>query len=335
MTTATRIVLSLMLSAGACGGGAPADEPSIGGGDGKGDGVFRELALGQADRDRIMVKGTTCPFTRAALKAKKFLVGGTVAQPLGRQSDIVALGDLGDGSDLGSVVLATFMSINHNALVGPGGATLKEVPAGTFSIWYPGSSGAHPGHSGILMGDPSNVASGGYNEAKLNDLVDNYSELIGGKRVISMASIGRYIAKNVVNDPNSRFAAAFLSPNVVLDVIRQVGTLFLRRTYVWLRSDTSTAVKTYVQDVLHLVITLDDIGNSAGEYSLLFTRFGDGEDADGYPTVSTDAVVKLFRDGDFPDGWEKRKATAKDWAINTAVIAKNTVMGLPGAVWPF
>jgi hypothetical protein len=68
------------------------------------------------------------------------------------------LGNSG-GGDLGDL-LVLFATGNHALLRGDSGKLDKEVPSGLFSLEFPGSQGAHPGHSGILMGDPEALDSG-------------------------------------------------------------------------------------------------------------------------------------------------------------------------------
>jgi hypothetical protein len=282
---------------------------------GKADSVADTLT--PAQRDTLVHKAATCPFMRTAVNQHAVTVGGTLGQPLGSVADVVALGNAG-GGDLG-VVLKFFASINHNVVVGPNGATTTPVPAGTFGLWFPGSHGAHPGHSAILMGDPVDVSSGRLSTDRLANLIANYSTVYSdGKHYISREQIGAFIAMNVANDPKSRgFNLAGATA-----LTGQIATLAERAV---------TGDPNLLDDVLHLFVTSDDLINSSGEFALLFTRFADGADASGAPLVSTDVINSLFRDGVFPAGWDQKPAKALGWVSNTLAIAKSAIL----AAWGF
>lgn len=279
---------------------------------GKADGTSPELQLSSAQRDTLVHKGATCPFMRTAVTDKRVRIRGTIDQPLGDTGDVIHLGNAG-GGDLGKV-LEFFAHINHNRLNGPGGPTDTPVPDSTFAIWFPGSKGAHPGHSGILMGDPGDPMSGRFSADRLTRLTRDYSTLYpDGKRYISRDQIGAFIADNVANDPTSRgFDLA--------------GMQALASQLADLAQRAAANDPTLLQDVLHLFVTSDDLVNSSGEFSLLVTRFADGADALGHPVISTDAVESLFRDGVFPAGWDQHPARAADWVWNTLAIAKAAIL---------
>jgi hypothetical protein len=69
--------------------------------------------------------------------------------------DVRRLGNSG-GGDLGDL-LVRFASGNHAFMRGEDGKLNKKVPIGLFSLELPGSQGSHPGHSGILQGDPEKL----------------------------------------------------------------------------------------------------------------------------------------------------------------------------------
>jgi hypothetical protein len=238
-------------------------------------------------------------------------VGGTVDHPLGATSDAIALGNAG-GGDLG-LVLEFFAGINHNAVVGASGATSTPVLPHTFALWFPGSHGAHPGHSGILMGDPRDPRSGRFASDRLADLETNYTtQYPDGKRYISLDQIGAFIAKNVKADPKSRG-------------VNLAGATSLAAQITKLTARAALGDPNLLQDVLHLFVTSDDLVNSSGEFGLLFTRFSDATDASGNPLVSTDVVDALFVDGRFPDGWDRKPARALDWVVNTLKITQHAL----------
>jgi hypothetical protein len=296
-------------------GGDDIVDPS---GDGKADGALPELQVTDTQRATLVTKGATCPFMRAAVALKQIRLHGTVEQPLANTADVVRLGNAG-GGDLGKV-LAFFAKINHNKIVGPGGKTTKAVPAGTFSVWFPGSNGAHPGHSGILMGNPGDVGAGRFAPERLARLTTELSTLYpDGKRYISREQIGVWIAQNVEADPDSRG----FNWDGIRSLSTQVAQLLARAV--------TGGDGTLLEDTLHLLVTNNDLVNSCGEFALLFTRFADGRDADGDPLVSTDAIDAMFRRGVFPAGWDQRPAKAIDWVTNTLVITKHAIF----ASWGF
>jgi hypothetical protein len=277
---------------------------------GKADG--EGLDLTDEQRDTIINQGATCPFNRTAVKQGAITVGGTPEHPLGSTLDAIALGNAG-GGDLGRV-MKFFIEINHNVVVGADGATTVPVPANTFSLWFPGSHGAHPGHSGILMGDPSNTRSGRLNIDRLADFESNYSTPYpDGKNYISLDQMGQFIAKNVAADPNSRG-------------FNLAGATALARNIVSLTARALSGDPNLVDDFLHLFVTADDMFDSSGEFALLFARFSDNVDANGDPLVSTDVVQSLFVDGQFPPGWDQKPAWAMDWIKDSLKIAKSAVL---------
>jgi len=290
------------------------EDPGGSGGDsgGKADGTVPELQLTTSQRDTLVHKGATCPFMRTAVNDKRVRIRGAIDKPLGDTGDVIHLGNAG-GGDLGKV-LEFFAHINHNRLNGPGGLTETPVPDNTFGIWFPGSQGAHPGHSGILMGDPGDATSGRFTAERLTRLTSDYSTLYpDGKRYISREQIGAFIADNVGNDPTSRgfdLAGMQALSTQLADLARRAA-----------ENDPNL-----LKDVLHLLVTGNDLVNSSGELSLLFTRFADGTDVSGHPVISTGAVESLFRDGVFPAGWDQHPARATDWVWNTLAIARSAIL---------
>jgi hypothetical protein len=277
---------------------------------GKADGDGIDLTPDQ--RDTLVTKAATCPFMRTAVNTGAVTVGGTLEHPLGATVDAVALGNAG-GGDLGLVV-EFFAKVNHNVYVGADGATTVPVPEHTFGLWFPGSHGAHPGHSGILMGDPHDPQSGGLSADKLANFTANFSTPYpDGKSYISLKQMGQFIAQNVAADPNSRG----FNLRGITSLAGQVTSLAARAL--------AGGDANLLDDVLHLFVTSNDLMNTAGEFALLFTRFSDNVDDSGDPLVSTDVVQSLFVDGQFPPGWDQKPAYARDWILNTLKITKAAI----------
>jgi hypothetical protein len=274
---------------------------------------FQEIHFDAAQRQMLMTKAATCPFMRAAIQNGAVSVGNSLEDPTGKIDDVVKLGNAG-GGDLGNV-LKFFAEINHNRLNGPAGLA-GPTPAGSFGLWFPGSAGSHPGHSGILQSNPKDASSGGLSEAKLDNLTSNYATVTkDGKSYIPIDQIGKFIAQNVANDPNSRG----LNLAALEDLLRQVRTLMQRVE----KGDPNV-----LKEVAHLIVTPIDVVNSAGEYSLLYTRFGDAQDGEGRDMVSTNTVDSLFRDGQMPAHWADKKATTLEWVKNVLFILESAIPAL-------
>ena len=107
-----------------------------------------------ADERRLLAeRKATCPFIGSAVAGGTLGVRNSADNPLARVEEVRALGNSG-GGDLGDL-LAIFASGNHAFMRGASGKLDEPAPAGLFSLEFPGSQGSHPGHSGILQGDPA------------------------------------------------------------------------------------------------------------------------------------------------------------------------------------
>src|SRR5688500_6849182 len=110
------------------------------------------VELSAAEKALRIEKKVTCPVLAGAINEGRSPVRHDVHEPLASIEDVRMLGNTGRG-DLGEV-LEFFASGNHAFMRGDSGKLNKPVPAGLFSLELPGSQGSHPGHSGILLGDP-------------------------------------------------------------------------------------------------------------------------------------------------------------------------------------
>src|SRR5574337_944709 len=108
------------------------------------------VELSADERHLLAERKATCPFIGSAVAGGTLGVRNSADNPLARIEEVRALGNSG-GGDLGDL-LAIFASGNLD----------EPAPAGLFSLEFPGSQGAHPGHSGILQGDPAVPGSGRY-----------------------------------------------------------------------------------------------------------------------------------------------------------------------------
>lgn len=118
----------------------------------------RTVDLSDEERASLVARQATCPFLGSAVAEGDLPVRHEAKRPLARIEDVRSLGNTG-GGDLGDV-LVLFASGNHAFMPGESGRLDEPVPSSLFSLDLPGSQGSHPGHSGILQGDPAVPGSG-------------------------------------------------------------------------------------------------------------------------------------------------------------------------------
>src|SRR5262245_25727969 len=118
--------------------------------------------------DHMVHTKVTCPFLGSVVRQKFLAARGDADNPLAGIEDVRRLGNSG-GGDLGDL-LVKFASGNHAFMRGKDGKLNQKVPIGFFSLELPGSQGSHPGHSGILQGDPETLDSGRVSEADFDRL---------------------------------------------------------------------------------------------------------------------------------------------------------------------
>ena len=123
----------------------------------RGNPVDPNAALTPTDEvtDHMVRTKITCPFLGSVVHQKFLAVRGDADNPLASIEDVRRLGNSG-GGDIGDL-LVRFASGNHAFMRGEDGKLNKKVPIGLFSLELPGSQGSHPGHSGILQGDPEKL----------------------------------------------------------------------------------------------------------------------------------------------------------------------------------
>src|SRR5262249_28519748 len=125
--------------------------------------MLDSLTLDPKARDMMVETKATCPFLGSLVHQEFLSVRGTTGNPLARIEDIRHLGNEG-GGDLGDL-LVLFATGNHAMMRNDSGTALDvRAPDGLFSLELPGSQGSHPGHSGILQGDPTTLASGRFSQ---------------------------------------------------------------------------------------------------------------------------------------------------------------------------
>lgn len=273
------------------------------------------VTMTAAQRDAVVQKKATCPFLGAAVATNALPVRNDANNPLASIDDVVQLGNSG-GGDLGRI-LALFASGNHALMRGPSGKLDRDVPHGLFSLELPGSQGSHPGHSGILQGEPTQLGSG---RLSMDDFKRLISRAVDGR--LKRSDVGRFIAENLVRDPNSK---VFGSNNVVRLLARDLGDLVHSAGPLLMARLTGTPVQRDVAhdetlEALTKLLGEDNLIGSAGEFGLLFALLANKPGArtvSGEPTIEVADLKAMFVDKRFPPGWETWKKTSHDWVTNT------------------
>ena len=265
--------------------------------------------LSNDEKALIVEKKATCPFIGAAVAQDQLPVRNDKQNPLASIEQVRELGNRG-GGHLGEV-LVLFASGNHSRMRDDSGALNAQVEEGLFSLEFPGSQGSHPGHSGILQGDPKLLDSGRLDK-------DNFARLKGRATrdgLIKRSEVGRFIAENVFRDPNSKVVGA----NGFAELTRDFASL--------LTSLLLTAVgRSNLRELLEKFTKLtgeDNLIGSAGEFGLLFAFFANkpgAEEVDGEPTLAVDDLELMFVQKRLPAGWETWKKSRRDWGTNTTAL---------------
>jgi hypothetical protein len=235
--------------------------------------------------------------------------------------DVRRLGNSG-GGDLGDL-LVTFASGNHAFMRGEDGKLNKKVPNGLFSLELPGSQGSHPGHSGILQGDPETLDSGRVSEADFARLARRAKD-----GFIKRSDIGRFIAENLLKDPKSKV----LGLNAAELLMRDLGALVetIGRTLgtkLTGSDENAVAAQRMTEEKLTKLLGEDNLVGSSGEFGLLFAflinKPGVSE-IDGEPALSLEDVRGMFLDMTLPAGWQTWKKRRIDWVKHTTGLLLST-----------
>ena len=275
------------------------------------------IPLSEQEREQMVRSKVTCPFLGSAVATHQLPVRGDASNPLASIEDIRALGNSG-GGDLGDL-LVLFAKGNHAFMRGPSGQLTQPVPAGLFSLELPGSQGSHPGHSGILQGDPSLPGSGRLSESDLQRLL---SRAEGG--FIKRSSVGAFIAENLVRDPAAKVfgtSVVGLLAHDLHDFVSAVGPALLNRLH-GTEPEAASAHREMLEK-LTKVLGEDNLVGSAGEFGLLFAFLANKPGAmhiDGEPALAVHDLRLMFVDKKLPEGWETWKKRRLDWVTNTTAL---------------
>lgn len=275
-----------------------------------------ELRLGADLLMRIAQTKATCPFIGTAVATGALHVRSDADNPLASIEDVKALGNSG-GGDLGDL-LQLFATGNHLQMRGPSGKLDTKTPPGLFSLEFPGSQGSHPGHSGILEGDPHALGSG---RLSLDDFRRLTSRASNG--FIARKDVARFIAENLHRDAGSKVggSAATLLLADLDSFVRTLGPALVKK----LAAPEQEAADAHrdLEQKLTRLLGEDNLVGSSGEFGLLFAFLANKPDAmaiDGEPALAVSDLEAMFVQKQFPRGWRSWKKSRVDWVKNTTAL---------------
>lgn len=271
-----------------------------------------------ADEKALLVeRKATCPFIGSAVAQGELPVRNTAKDPLASIEDVRRLGNTG-GGDLGDL-LVFFASGNHAFMLGDSGRLDKSVPGGLFSLEFPGSQGSHPGHSGILQGDPGMPGSGRLSEVDFARLTSRAKD-----GLIKRSDVGRFIAENLLRDPNSKVfgkkTAALLASDFA-EFVETAGSALTSKLFG--SGDDAKTARRDMEEKLTKLLGEDNLVGSAGEFGLLFAFLANrrgAREVEGEPAVTVQDLKAMFVEKRLPDGWETWKKSRIDWVRNTTAL---------------
>lgn len=275
------------------------------------------VELSDDEKALLVAKKATCPFIGSAVAEGNLPVHNSAHDPLASIDDVRRLGNSG-GGDLGDL-LVLFASGNHAFMPGDSGKLDKPVPSGLFSLEFPGSQGSHPGHSGILQGDPALPGSGRLSEADFSRLASRAKD-----GWIKRSDVGRFIAENLLKDPKSKVSGksiAGLLAGDLFDIVETSGSALMSKLFG--TDDDANTTHRDIEEQLTKLLGEDNLVGSAGEFGLLFAFLENKPDAkhvEGEPTVSLQDVKAMFVDKHLPDGWQSWEKSRLAWTRHTTAL---------------
>lgn len=276
-----------------------------------------EVELSGEETTLVVQRKATCPFIAAAVAEGHLPVRNDAKDPLASIEDVRRLGNTG-GGHLGEV-LELFANGNHAFMRGDSGKLDEPVPDGLFSLEFPGSQGSHPGHSGILQGDPKELDSGRLSEADFARLTSRAKD-----GLIKRSDVGRFIAENVLRDPNSKVLGVETAGVFADDFLELLKAILLAAVDIFDSDDDASHRD--IQQKFAKLTGEDNLAASAGEFGLLFAFLAnkpDAQEVDGEPAVAVDDLKAMFVDKRLPDGWETWKKSRIDWVKSTTGLLKS------------
>jgi len=263
----------------------------------------------------LVEKKVTCPFLGSAVATGKLKVLNGPGDPLASIQEVVDLGNEG-GGDLGKV-LRLFARGNHGMRRGTSGKLDRPVDPGLFSLELPGSQGSHPGHSGILQGDPKQLESGRFSP-------EDFGRLLAFEHggFIRRSDFARFIADNFNRDPSSQFLPIATWAREVIDLAKAAFQLLANR-------NQDEAVDEILQSFTK-ILGANHLLGSAGEFGLLlaFLHNSPRTRLDKDPAFSMEDITAMFKDKVLPDQPKPWKKFALDWIHHTLRLALGAVAEL-------
>ena len=275
------------------------------------------LDLSDPVRNAIVETKATCPFIGAAVATGRLPVRNDAGNPLADVEDVRKLANTG-GGDLGDL-LVIFAMGNHAFMRGQSGELDQPASEGLFSLEFPGSQGSHPGHSGVLQGDPHVLGSGRFSQAEFERLTRR-----ARNGFIKRSDVGQFIAENLIRDPQSKVFGSSVAELLAHDLgsfVLTVGPALMDRL-VGSQSEAASTNR-ILEEKLTKLLGADNLVGSAGEFGLLLAFLAhkpDAREIDGEPAISVSDVHVMFVDKRFPEGWENWKKTRADWVTNTTSL---------------
>ena len=277
-----------------------------------------KVELSDNERAFIVNKKATCPFIASAVSEGHLHILNDAKNPLASIEEVRELGNTGDG-DLGDF-LVHFASGNHAKMRGISEQLDTSISGEFFSLEFPGSQGSHPGHSGILQGDPTQLDSGRLSQADFLRLMNRQEN-----GFIKRSDVGRFIAENLIRDPNSKV----LDKNVAALSVRSLPTVgeaifsALKSKLVGSDEEASSRQRELEEKLTKLAAT-DNLIGSCGEFGLLFAFLINkpgAREISGEPALDVQDLKSMFVDKRLPEGWETWKKLRIDWVKNTFALA--------------
>jgi hypothetical protein len=242
---------------------------------------------------------------------------GDADNPLASIDDVKKLGNSG-GGNFGDL-LVLFATGNHAFMRDDSGKLDRKVPDGLFSLELPGSQGSHPGHSGILQGDPGALGSGRLSNGDFERLAARAKD-----GFLRWSDAGSFIAENLIRDPKSKVFDKNALKALGIDVGGLLGTIVPALSAKLFGSDKDdVAAHRDFQEKFTKLAGENNLIGSAGEFGLLFTLLASkpgSREVNGEPAVSLADVRAMFLDKRLPAGWESWEKQRTDWVRHTSGI---------------
>ena len=272
------------------------------------------VTLSDSEKASVVERKVTCPFVGSAVAENQLAVRNDAKNPLASIEDIRALGNSG-GGDLGDL-LVLFAAGNHAFMRGSTGKLDAPAPANLFSLELPGSQGSHPGHSGILQGNPEALDSGRFSQADFDRLLSHARD-----GLIKRSDVGRFIAENLIRDPKSKVAdlnTAELLAGDVLNLVETAGSALVNKLLVLIKAAALPIVrwKKSSPNLPAKIIWSAQLENLVC-FSLSWQINRTRRKCQVNRRLRLTDLKTMFVDKRLPGGWETWKKSRVDWVTNT------------------